>query len=167
MKDTSKQLLSKNEKLFPFHSGGGCIHFGYETDHEDLLWLINKADLFQPTFDDELNPQYEWVNEYPEDINDWCMFGLDFNNLDQEYEGLALNVIGLIENAINAYACTFESDGWSCAFYGRYQQGINILDELSPKIDQEINSFLDQKNPDKYQSIQSDNQDIFILEEEA
>ena len=167
MKDTSKQLLSKNEKLFPFHSGGGCIHFGYETDHEDLLWLINKADLFEPNLDDELNPQYEWVNEYPEDINDWCMFGLDFNNLDQEYEGLALNVIGLIENAINAYACTFESDGWSCAFYGRYQQGINILDELSPKIDQEINSFLDQKNPDKYQSIQSDNQDIFLQEEEA
>ena len=143
MKDTSKQLLSKNKKLFPFHSGGGCIHFAYETDHEDLIWLINKADLFEPTFDfdNELHPQYEWINEYPEDINDWCMFGLDFNNLDQEYEGLALNVIDLIENAINAYACTFESDGWSCAFYGRYQQGINILDELSPKIDQEIIKF--------------------------
>ena len=81
------------------------------------------------------------INEYPEDINDWCMFGLDFNNLDQEYEGLALNVISLIENAINAYACTFESDGWSCAFYGRYQQGINILEEISPKIDQEIIKF--------------------------
>tara|TARA_B100001989_G_scaffold11668_1_gene7420 strand:- start:17986 stop:18420 length:435 start_codon:yes stop_codon:yes gene_type:complete len=141
MKDTSKQLLSKNKKLFPFHSGGGCVHFGYETDHEDLIWLINKADLHNPTFNDEDLPEFEWINEYPEDINDFCMFGLDFNNLDQEYEGLALNVIDLIENAINAYACTFESDGWSCAFYGRYQQGINILDELSPKIDQEIIKF--------------------------
>lgn len=141
MKDTSKQLLSKNKKLFPFHSGGGCVHFGYETDHEDLIWLINKADLHNPTFNGEGLPEFEWINEYPEDINDFCMFGLDFNNLDQEYEGLALNVIDLIENAINAYACTFESDGWSCAFYGRYQQGINILDELSPKIDQEIIKF--------------------------
>lgn len=143
MKDTSKQLLSKNEKLFPFHSGGGCIHFGYETDHEDLIWLINQADLFQPTFDDELNPQYEWVNEYPEDINDWCMFGLDFNNLDQEYEGLALNVIGVIENAIGKPSddYSFSSDGWSCEFFTRYQKGINILDELSPKIDQEIINF--------------------------
>ena len=99
MKETSKQLLSKNKKLFPFHSGGGCIHFGYETDHEDLIWLINKADLFEPTFDfdNELHPQYEWINEYPEDINDW--------------------------------------------FFTRYQGGINILDELSPKIDQEIIKF--------------------------
>ena len=115
MKDTSKQLLSKNEKLFPFHSGGGCIHFGYETDHEDLLWLINKADLFEPNLDDELNPQYEWVNEYPEGINDWCMFGLDFNNLDQEYEELALNVIGIIENAIGK-----PSDNYSDHFFVLY-----------------------------------------------
>ncbi len=143
MKDTSKQLLSKNEKLFPFHSGGGCIHFGYKTEHEDLIWLINQADLFEPKLDDELNPQYEWVNEYPEDINDWCMFGLDFNNLDQEYEGLALNVIGVIENAIGKPSddYSFKSDGWSCEFFTRYQGGINILNELSPKIDQEIIKF--------------------------
>ena len=145
MKDTSKQLLSKNKKLFPFHSGGGCIHFGYETDHEDLIWLINKADLFEPTFDfdNELHPQYEWINEYPEDINDWCMFGLDFNNLDQEYEGLALNVIGVIENAIGKPSddYSFSSDGWSCEFFTRYQKGINLLDKLSPKIDQEIIKF--------------------------
>ena len=145
MKETSKQLLSKNKKLFPFHSGGGCIHFAYETDHEDLIWLINKADLFEPTFDfdNELHPQYEWVNEYPENINDWCMFGLDFNNLDQEYEGLALNVIGVIENAIGKPSddYSFSSDGWSCEFFTRYQGGINILDELSPKIDQEIIKF--------------------------
>ena len=143
MKDTSKQLLSKNKKLSPFHSGGGCVHFGYETDHEDLIWLINKADLHNPTFDDELNPQYEWVNEYPEDINDFCMFGLDFNNLDQEYEELALNVIGLIENAIGKPSddYSFSSDGWACEFFTRYQGGINILNELSPKIDQEIINF--------------------------
>ena len=99
--------------------------------------------LFEPTFDNELNPQYEWVNEYPEDINDWCMFGLDFNNLDQEYEGLALNVIGLIENAIGKPSddYSFSSDGWSCEFFTRYQKGINVLDELSPKIDQEIINF--------------------------
>lgn len=145
MKETSKQLLSKNKKLFPFHSGGGCIHFAYETDHEDLIWLINKADLFEPTFDfdNELHPQYEWINEYPEDINDWCMFGLDFNNLDQEYEGLALNVIGVIENAIGKPSddYSFSSDGWSCEFFTRYQKGINVLDKLSPKIDQEIIKF--------------------------
>lgn len=142
MKDTSKQLLSKNKKLFPFHSGGGCIHFGYETDHEDLIWLINKADLYNPSFDDEGFPHFEWLNEYPEDINDFCMFGLDFNNLDQEYEGLALDVIGIVKDAVHDHACsTFENDGWSCAFYGRYQQGINILDELSPKIDREIINF--------------------------
>ena len=142
MKDTSKQLLSKNKKLFPFHSGGGCIHFGYETDHEDLIWLINKADLFEPNLD-EFTPYYEWINEYPENANDFCMFGLDFNNLDQEYEGLALNIIGLIKNEIGKPFdnYSFKSDGWSCEFFTMYQEGINILDELSPKIDQEIIHF--------------------------
>ncbi len=142
MKDTSKQLLSKNKKLFPFHSGGGCIHFVYETDNEDLIWLINKADLYNPTYNDEGFPEFEWINEYPEDINDFCMFGLDFNNLDQKYEGLALDVINIVKDAVHDHACsTFENDGWSCAFYARYQKGINILDELSPKIDQEIIHF--------------------------
>jgi len=115
MKDTSKQLLSKNKKLFPFHSGGGCVHFGYETEHEDLIWLINKADLYNPTYNDEGFPEFEWINEYPEDINDFCMFGLDFNNLDQKYEGLALDVINIVKDAVHDHACsTFENDGWSC-----------------------------------------------------
>jgi len=147
MKDTSKQLLSKNKKLFPFHSGGGCIHFAYETDHEDLIWLINKADLYNPTFNDKGFPEFEWVNEYPEDINDWCMFGLDFNNLDQEYERLALNIIDVIENAIGKPSddYSFSSNDWSCEFFTRYQKGINVLNELSPKIDQEIIKFCKEK----------------------
>ena len=39
-----------------------------------------------------------------------------------------------------------------------------IIDEITVE---KFVSFLDQKNPDKYQSIKSDNQDIFILEEET
>ena len=51
------------------------------------------------------------------------------------------------------------------------QMTIDVLDSSERTIIDEITvekfvSFLDQENPDKYQSIQSDNQDIFLQKEE-
>jgi len=147
MNDFSKELLGKDQKLFPFHSGGGCIHFGYETDHEELFWLINKADLYNARFNSEGFPEFEWLNEYPESLNDFCMFGLDFNNLSQEYSELALIIIDLIKKELgqDSKHYSFESDEWSCAFYTVYQKGICRLKDLSPKINQEIIKFCKEK----------------------
>ena len=129
-------LNGKSRLCLMIHFLKGC--FAYL----DLIWLINKADLFEPNCD-EFTPYYEWINEYPENINDFCMFGLDFNVLDLEYETLALNVIGVIKKAVGKPSdnYSFSSNGWSCEFFTKYQGGINILNELSPKIDNEIIKF--------------------------
>lgn len=74
MKITEKQRNMLNKyKLYGFHSGGGCMHFAYETNNEDLLWLINDVDEYgEPSL------------RYPKNENDICLFGLDLNYLDDQ-----------------------------------------------------------------------------------
>ena len=148
MNESTKKLLEKDNKLFTFHSGGGFVHLGYGTEHDEIFWLINPTELIQP-IEQKISPEqiefhYDWVNKYPENEHDFCMFGLDFNNMDSEDEELALNVIGTIEKKIGKHLC-FRSDSWSCHFYAVFSEGLEILQELSNKIDQEIFEFFDYK----------------------
>jgi len=71
---TKKQeSLLDDYNLYGFHSGGGCMHFAYDTDIDNLQWLINDIEE-----DDEPSLRY------PKNENQVCIFGLDLNFLDNQ-----------------------------------------------------------------------------------
>ena len=49
-----------------------------------------------------------------------------------------------LRKKIGKHLC-FRSDGWSCHFYAVFSEGLEILQELSNKIDQEVFEFFDYK----------------------
>jgi len=65
-----QQSLLDDYDIYGFHSGGGCMHFAYDTEHNELQWLINDADY---------NEEPSLL--YPNDKNQRCMFGLHYEYL--------------------------------------------------------------------------------------
>ena len=68
-----QQSLLDNYNLYGFHSGGGCMHFAYDTDIDELQWLIN-----------DIEENGDPSLRYPKNKNQVCVFGLDLNYLDNQ-----------------------------------------------------------------------------------
>ena len=71
---TKKQeSMLDNYNLYGFHSGGGCMHFAYDTNIDELQWLIN-----------DIEENGDPSLRYPKNENQVCVFGLDLNYLDNQ-----------------------------------------------------------------------------------
>jgi len=71
---TKEQKAMLDEyNLYGFHSGGGCMHFAYDTNIDELLWLIN-----------DIEEDGEPSLRYPKNENQVCLFGLYLNYLDNQ-----------------------------------------------------------------------------------
>ena len=65
--------LAEKYDLYKLNSGGGCLHFGYNTEVADSYWLIN-----------DVEEDNEPSQQYPTDENQLCMFGYSFYDLKDE-----------------------------------------------------------------------------------
>jgi hypothetical protein len=71
---TKKQeSMLDDYNLYGFHSGGGCMHFAYDTNIDELQWLIN-----------DIEENGDPSLRYPKNENQVCVFGLDLNYLDNQ-----------------------------------------------------------------------------------
>ena len=77
--------LATDNDLDMYYSGGGCYHLSYDTNIENLFWLINDIDeTNEPSFD------------FPTDENQRCIFGLDCSNLEDTAK--TEQIIEILEN---------------------------------------------------------------------
>ena len=71
---TKKQeSMLDDYNLYGLHSGGGCMHFAYDTNIDELQWLIN-----------DIEENGDPSLRYPKNENQVCVFGLDLNYLDNQ-----------------------------------------------------------------------------------
>ena len=68
-----QQSMLDNYNLYGLHSGGGCMHFAYDTNIDELQWLIN-----------DIEENGDPSLRYPRNENQVCVFGLDLNYLDNQ-----------------------------------------------------------------------------------
>tara|TARA_R110002073_G_scaffold333630_1_gene521579 strand:+ start:321 stop:698 length:378 start_codon:yes stop_codon:yes gene_type:complete len=68
-----QQSMLDNYNLYGLHSGGGCMHFAYDTNIDELQWLIN-----------DIEENGDPSLRYPKNENQVCVFGLDLNYLDNQ-----------------------------------------------------------------------------------
>ena len=68
-----QQSMLDDYNLYGFHSGGGCMHFAYDTNIDELQWLIN-----------DIEENGDPSLRYPKNENQVCVFGLDLNYLDNQ-----------------------------------------------------------------------------------
>jgi len=68
-----QQSMLDDYNLYGLHSGGGCMHFAYDTDIDELQWLIN-----------DIEENGDPSLRYPRNENQVCVFGLDLNYLDNQ-----------------------------------------------------------------------------------
>ena len=68
-----QQSMLDDYNLYGLHSGGGCMHFAYDTNIDELQWLIN-----------DIEENGDPSLRYPKNENQVCVFGLDLNYLDNQ-----------------------------------------------------------------------------------
>ena len=68
-----QESMLDDYNLYGFHSGGGCMHFAYDTNIDELQWLIN-----------DIEENGDPSLRYPKNENQVCVFGLDLNYLDNQ-----------------------------------------------------------------------------------
>ena len=68
-----QQSMLDDYNLYGLHSGGGCMHFAYDTSIDELQWLIN-----------DIEENGDPSLRYPRNENQVCVFGLDLNYLDNQ-----------------------------------------------------------------------------------
>lgn len=68
-----QQSMLDDYNLYGLHSGGGCMHFAYDTNIDELQWLIN-----------DIEENGDPSLRYPRNENQVCVFGLDLNYLDNQ-----------------------------------------------------------------------------------
>ena len=126
MKITKKQQsLLDDYDIYGFHSGGGCMHFAYNTEHNEVQWLINPVDLMN---DSKGKSYYEPNAIYPSNKDQLCMFGLDFNYINTDDKSFVKDCISQMNKIISTKNVKqFHKDDW-CIFY------IDTLENGVPKM---------------------------------
>ena len=128
-----QSLLDKYD-LYGYHSGGGCMHFAYDTNHEDIQWLINGVDLLQ---DWENKSYYDPDQTYPTDKDQLCMFGLDFNGLYTVDEVFIKDCISKFEETLSVEDVKeVYKDNWSLFFIDTLAEGVTKMKAITESINQ-------------------------------
>ena len=127
MKITKKQQsLLDDYDIYGFHSGGGCMHFAYNTEHNEVQWLINDIDY---------NEEPSLL--YPTDKNQRCMFGL-------HYEYLGFDLGKKVKETLSNYASfpnwNFYEGGFY--FYDTLENGVPKM----KKVTESINKLIKEQN---------------------
>ena len=124
------ERLANKYGLYPYHSGGGCVHFAYDTKplNIGLQWLINGVD------GEEHEPI---IDAYPENSDQLCMFGLDFHFLEDSHEDAiakclsALTCKMLLSLASITPAIDYVEDDRSFYFIDTLERGVLKMKELT------------------------------------
>ena len=117
-----QQSLLDDYDIYGFHSGGGCMHFAYDTEHNELQWLINDADY---------NEEPSLL--YPNDKNQRCMFGLHYEYLGSD---LGKKVKETLFNYASFPNWNFYKGGFY--FYDTLENGVPKMKKVTESINKLI-----------------------------
>ncbi len=120
-----QQSLLDEYNLYGYHSGGGCMHFAYDTDIDELQWLIN-----------DIDESKEPSQQYPTNKNQRCMFGLYYGYIDSKLGAKVKKELFYSSSLPN---WQFYDGGFY--FYDTLENGVSKMKEVT----QSINNLLKEK----------------------
>jgi len=125
-----QQSLLDDYDIYGYHSGGGCMHFAYDTEHNELQWLINPVDLLD---DSKGKSYYEPNPTYPSNKDQLCMFGLHYEYLGF---GLGKKVKETLSNYASFPNCNFYEGGFY--FHDTLENGVPKMKKVTESINKLI-----------------------------
>lgn len=113
-----QQSLLDDYNLYGYHSGGGCMHFAYDTDIDELQWLIN-----------DIDESEEPSQQYPDNKNQRCMFGLYYDYIDSKLGAKVKKELFYSSSLPN---CQFYDGGFY--FCDTLENGVSKMKEVTKSI---------------------------------